>query len=129
VGTIGENGFAFSLDLMIAFLALLLMLSLMLAQLDLLKGQAIESIEGIALQRKAIFLIDSMVKNRNEENPGLGSALFDAQKHRILQNELDPILLGRARAEIESGENCLSLDRIVLVNGKLEKAGVRVCEG
>ena len=142
-----SKGFVFSLDLAIAFIAMLLMLSLMLSQLEILKDREIENVERIELQRTAFFTIDSMTKNRDEERPLLGLALYDAEKHRVLSNEIDTSLLKNSKpvlfenffissvsvAEIEKvfeehGEKCISVDRIVLVNGKKEMLEVVVCE-
>jgi len=142
-----SRGFVFSLDLAIAFIAMLLMLSLMLSQLEILKDREIENVERIELQRTAFFTIDSMTKNRDEERPLLGLALYDAEKHRVLSNEIDTSLLKNSKpvlfenffissvsvAEIEKvfeehGEKCISVDRIVLVNGKKEMLEVVVCE-
>ncbi len=144
---IDEAGFVFSFDLAIAFLAVLLMLSLMLAHFGFEKELALNSFEEISLQRKAVFLIDSMVKNRNERQPLLGAAVLDREKGRVLSNELDLSLLGQAsgfRRESffvssvsvagknflfeGAGENCMGLDRLVLVQGSFEKLLVVACE-
>jgi hypothetical protein len=142
----GRTGFAFSLDLTVAFVAMLLMLSLMFTQLNLVKEEQLAGLEKLSLQERAIFLIDSMVKNRNLQQPFLGSALYDPEKHRILQNQLDPEILLNAR-EADFGKfsvsrpsftgnrvvsagarNCISLDRIVLIEGMVSKVEVTVCE-
>ncbi len=151
MNTTGKKGFVFSLDLVIAFLAMLLMLSLMLLHLQTTKEQEIAAIEKLSLQEKGIFLIDSMVKNRNEKNPLLGSALFDEEKHRVLQNQIDLSMLlkggqmqgseffvssisfraaGRQETRIlaQPGKNCIALDRLVLMEGKTGKVEVTICE-
>ncbi len=141
------RGFVFSLDLAIAFIAMLLMLSLMLSQLEILKNKEIENIERIELQRNAFFAIDSMTKNRDEERPLLGFVLYDVEKHRVLSNEIDTMLLENAKpvlfetffissvsvAEIkkvfeEPGQKCISVDRFVFVNKKKEILEAVVCE-
>jgi len=141
------RGFVFSLDLAIAFIAMLLMLSLMLSQLEILKNKEIENIERIELQRNAFFAIDSMTKNRDEERPLLGLALYDAEKHRVLSNEIDTVLLENAKPVLfenffissisagkieklfeKSGQKCISVDRLVFMNGKKEMLEVVVCE-
>ena len=152
MSTTGETGFLFSLDLLLAFLAMLLMLSLMLMHWEAAKERETSALERLALQRQAIFLIDSMVKNSNEERPLLGSALFDEEKRRVLSNELDLALLAKSgqlheseffassvsvssggvekRVELaQPGKNCIGLDRLVLIEGNLGKLGVVVCEG
>ena len=140
----GEAGFLFSFDLAIAFIAVLLTLSLMLAHFGFEKELALEGFGEISLQRKAVFLVDEMVKNRNGKQPLLGSAAFDAEKRRVLSNELDLALLKKAKGFRKEGffvssvsvagqsllfekavENCMGLDRIVLVQGILEKLVVR----
>lgn len=146
--TMGKAGFAFSLDLMVAFIAMLLMLSLMVMQFQLTKEEQLASVERLSLQERAVFLIDSIVKNRNEQQPLLGSAVYDGEKHRILQNELDPEMMFSAR-EANLGKvsvssislagktlvfspaeerDCIALDRIVLVNGIAGKLEAVVCE-
>ena len=147
MSAIGEVGFVFGFDLGIAFVAVLLMLSLMLAHFGFEREQAVGAFGEISLQRKAVFLIDSMAKNRDEGQPLLGSALFDEDKRRVLQNEIDLALLGKASgfrkgrffvSQVsvsgknlffeEGGDSCVSLDRIVSVDGRLENLVVVACE-
>ena len=142
-----RKGFLFSLDLAIAFIAMLLMLSLMLSQLEILKNKEIEDVERIELQRNAFFAIDSMAKNRDEERPLLGLALYDAEKHRVLSNEIDTTLFENSKTVLfenffissvsigeiekvfeEQGEKCISVNRLIFANGKKEMLGAIVCE-
>ena len=144
---LGGKGFVFSLDLAIAFIAMLLMLSLMLSQLEILKNREIADIERIELQRNAFFAVDSMAKNRDLERPLLGLALYDAEKHRVLSNEIDTMLLEKAKPVLfenffissvsigkieklfeEPGEKCISVNRLVLANGKKEMLEAVACE-
>ena len=113
------------LSIAIALLAMLLMLSLMLAGLSSTKERQLYLFEKLSLERKAVFRADLVVKNRDIQSPELGSALFDSEKRRVLRNEIDPVLL---QEESAVGENCIVLDRIVLVNGLLQKLGVKTCE-
>jgi len=141
------RGFVFSLDLAIAFIAMLLMLFLMLSQLEILKNKEIENIERIELQRNAFFAIDSMAKNRDEERPLLGLALYDVEKHRVLSNEIDTMLLENAKPVLfknffissvsagkiekvfeKSKQKCISVNRLVFMNEKKEMLKVVVCE-
>jgi hypothetical protein len=147
----GEFGFVFSLDLTIAVIAMLLMLSLMLAGFESEKNAEIELVKKNELQGKAIFVIDAMAKNRNEGQPLLGSAVYDRKRHRVLVNEIDAVLLGNAKqlasekffvksvsliggAEEKTvvfggtGGQCVSLDRIVTANGNSAMLGVVLCE-
>jgi len=146
----GDHGFAFSLDLAISVIAMVLMLSLMLASFEAAKEEEITTVKKTELQGKAIFLLDAMAKNRNEEQPLLGSALYDGERHRVLSNEIDAGLFEKAR-QLDSekffvksvslkggeektivfegkGKECISLDRIVLAGGKKAMLGVVLCE-
>ncbi len=152
MNTIDNRGFIFSIDLAVSFIAMLLMVLLILMHASVLKEQQVELINKFDLQRNAIFLVDSLVKNNDAGQPLLGSALFDAEKHRVLSNNLDSFLLGSA-AQFEkdgffvsrvsfkdefgieqvffkgtAGSNCLALDRVVLLNGAKGLLAVNVCE-
>lgn len=139
------------MDLAVAVLALLMMAFLMTQHLNFEKERELQASEKTSLQRKAIFLIDAMVKNRNEENPLVGSALLDWGKKRVEQNELDPELFSKAgqlqdekffvggiyldfgnKKETifleKKGGECIGLDRLVSIQGKLAMIGVVVCE-
>ena len=95
--TTGKKGFAFSIDLATAFIAMLLMLSLMLTQLNSLKENRLAALEKISLEERAIFIADTIVKNRSENQPLDGSALYDEEKHRVLQNQVDLDMLLKAK--------------------------------
>ena len=149
---IDKRGFIFSIDLAVSFIAMLLMVLLILMHASVLKEQQVESINKFDLQRNAIFLADSMVKNNDALQPLLGSALFDAEKHRVLSNNLDGILLSRAEQfekegffvsrvsfkdefgieqgffDGPAGKNCIALDRLVLLDGRKGLLAVSVCE-
>ena len=150
MSTTGDYGFAFSFDLAISVIAMVLMLSLMLASFEAAKEKEITAVKKMELQSKAIFLLDAMAKNRNLEQPLLGSALYDRERHRVLTGEIDTGLLEKAR-QLESeeffvksvslkgneekailfggeGKECVSLDRIVLANGEKAMLGVVLCE-
>lgn len=147
---VAAKGFAFSFDLAISVIAMFLMLSLMLASFEAAKEGEIARVKKIELQGKAVFLIDAMAKNRNLEQPLLGSAMYDAERHRVLTGEIDIVLLEKAR-QLESekffvksvslkgmqektivlgeeGKECISLDRIVLANGEKAMLGMILCE-
>ncbi|MFA4855638.1 MAG: hypothetical protein WC634_03575 [archaeon] len=150
MSTTGKGGFAFSLDLAVSVIAMVLMLSLMLASFEAAKEEETAQVKKAELQGKAIFLLDAMAKNRNEEQPLLGSALYDGERHRVLANEIDAGLLEKAqqlgseRFFVKSvslkgmeekeilfegeGKECISLDRVVLAGGKKAMLGVILCE-
>lgn len=128
-----------------------MMAFLMLSHLNLEKERQLQESEKIGLERKAIFLIDAMAKNRNLENPLLGSALADFQKKRVEQNEIDAGLFlksaqlqdekffaGRVSLDFGTGKQtvflekeskkCVALDRIVSAEGKLARLEAVICE-
>ncbi|GEM_PF-3292035 len=43
----------------------------------------------LEFERKAIFLVDSMIKNHDEKNPVLGAAFFDAELKRTQSNVIE----------------------------------------
>ena len=147
------RGFVFSLDALGAFLILLAMVFLMLGALDNAVAAKAEENRNFSLKKNALFLADSLVKNRDENNPLLGAAVFDAGKKRVLSNELDFGLLKEIggidangffvktvslewkdanRETIFSsgkpGANCVSAERFVLANNRKAKLTVRVCD-
>lgn len=151
MATTNRQGFVFSLDLLIAFLAVLLMLSLMVSQLELSKEKELAQIEKFAFYRTGLFLSDTLVKNRDGQNALLGSAFFDFEKQRVEQNALDweflekgkGISIGKffvSRVSLHNGnaalvkefekkqEPCISIDRLVFIENSLRKLEVLVCE-
>ena len=136
----------FSLDALLASFLLFCMFFLFL--------QFSADFPGVSLaEEKAVFLADSLVKNRLEENPLLGSAVFDSAKKRVLENSIDLALLEKAvpqcfgsacakklylRGGIDleifsldlekNNENCVSVERLVFVGGKKALLGVVVCD-
>ncbi len=114
-----------------------------------------EFAEKFSMQRMGIFLIDSLIKNYDQNNPLMGSVYFNPETKRAESNVIDYSLLKRARAdavefdegvfikklyiEFKSGEkeilfknnkngNCLALERFVLIKKLLgeEKAKIAV---
>jgi len=101
--------------------------------------------ESQELQRNAIMMMDSLVKNRDAEKPQYGTALFDAEKRRVQSNQLDRQLLQAIPAaqqdenaavffqaielrladgtretifETQKNGDCLALERFVLMEEK-----------
>ncbi len=148
---ITDKGFVFSLDLVVAFIAMLLMASLMLAHIEMQIEAEKDLVEKAMLEHKTVFLLDSLVKNNDLERPLLGSAQFNKEKHRVLANELDLALFSKAEYferenffaakagirkrysnktvfEVEAGKRCLALDRIVLEGGEIALVEAVICE-
>ena len=152
---ITSNGSVFSLELLFAFLACSMILVFSLNQESAMLLESSQGLKGFFLEEKAVMIADSLVKNSNPENPLLGSAFFDSEKHRIIPNLLDysalkqakPFAFGKIKVlelslqrknslpelifsnPLPSG-NCVSLRRFVLLQDTLEKAivGVIACE-
>ena len=153
MSTTGNRGFVFSFDLVIAFTAMLLMVSLVLMHSDSAARGQETALRRFASMQKMVFLMDSLVKNNDRENALLGSAVFNAELHRVESNILSSELLSAAKeregselsvsriafktlgAEAEQivfeqeavGKNCLALDRFVLIDGKKALVEVRAC--
>lgn len=113
------KGFIFSIDLLFAALAIFLMLFLVTASFNAKSNSTLNSIKRFSLHKNAVFLADSLVKN-NSENPLLGAALFDAEKHRVKSNELQYAAL-KSAGPIESDEFFVQGLSIRWEHGKKEK--------
>jgi len=149
----GRKGFIFSLDLAIALVTVLLMLNLALLHFSALGQSLVAGEKKFELQKNALLLADSLVKNSDSGQPLLGAAVFDAERHRALGNTVrkeflraaKPASLGNFRvkalslreksgkeetffSEENQGENCVAAERFVVADG--EKALLRVvaCE-
>ncbi len=147
------RGHLLSLDAALAAAILALMLSILLFQAQShAQGQ-----EAMARRAEKIFLAasvsEALVKNRNAQNPSLGSAYYNAEKRRVEANVIDPQLLGRAGrlglgnyflAGIykrdggensyffrEGGKNCAVAERFVAFAGPVRTkaiVGAEICE-
>jgi len=131
------------------------MLGLIAMHFNAEKESALSAMGKITLQRKALFAADSLVKNRDNENPALGAAILDTQKHRVMSNEIDIALLRKAKAingggfaikeislEFKGGEkeiifsepgaapgDCIAVERAVLAEEKKAVVRMVACEG
>lgn len=145
-----EKGLWFSLDLIIALITILLIITIMLNRINTSTETLTEEINKIELQRNTIFIIDSLTKNRNLENPLLGSATLNEEKKRVMQNSLDPKLIKQAKPietdkfftaklAIKTNEeriifqkkqkgNCITLDRTITISNRTGKVEVTACE-
>ncbi|MDO8627195.1 MAG: hypothetical protein Q7K42_01905 [Candidatus Diapherotrites archaeon] len=75
-----SKGIGFASDVMIAFIVIFLMFVLYLYQFNSISVQANSSYAELKVQKKAIFIADSLIKN---------NSFFDQQKHRAMVNFLD----------------------------------------
>ena len=78
------KGFVFSLDLAIAFIAMLLMLSLMLSQLEILKNEEIEN----EIEADRIY---NLLKTSQSYKPGI------AERHLVFMKTVLREIVGRLR--------------------------------
>ncbi|MEW6294802.1 MAG: hypothetical protein AB1467_00720 [Candidatus Diapherotrites archaeon] len=146
--TISRKGFLFSLDLSFAFLLVLLMVFVMVYSLEGEADYFREKLKEKELNSKAIALMDSLVKNADENNSLLGSALYDSGLKRVQSNVMDYGLLKKIRKNEklnfvngiylefggkkekifseESSGNCIALSRFVLVQGILGEKKAKI---
>ena len=87
-----ENGSIFSIDMLLAFLALLAIMHIGILNVSAVAGDA-KGLTHLELEKNAIMAADSLVKNRNPEEPLYGAAVFDSMKRRTGNNRIDPKLL------------------------------------
>jgi hypothetical protein len=73
------------------------------------------------MQKNAFLLADSLVKNRNEAIPLLGSASFDEKKHRVLSNVLDKALLEKIDASALGTDKYFAKSLSLRYNGSGEE--------
>lgn len=115
---------------------------LLLQRLNNAVSENTRQLEQFELEKNAVMLLDTMVKNHNEENPALGAAFYNEEKHRVEENKIDidylkqanPIVTksifvnsielqffdGTSEAVIYSGigTNCLGIERPVIAREK-----------
>lgn len=136
-----SRGSVFSFDLMIAFLIVLFMVYLMFFVL----GGEVREGEREELKRNGMMLIDSLVKNSDEENPLIGSCYFNPELRRVEENVLDYGLLKKINSnkgygfvkevfiETKKGKevlfkekkegDCIVLKRFVLIRNEIGLMG------
>jgi len=137
-----------SIDVLTAFLAVLLMFFLMLAALEETINRNKEIEEFYYIKSKAVFFADSLVKNSNSEEPEKGIAFYNTEKKSVEENVIDlslmekieeknfPKYLKEIRLEFEEKKiiigkkqaNCFEARRFVLVKEKKGVLFVSVCK-
>lgn len=150
-----EKGIIFSTDALIAFIIALVTTLIFVSYMSNISLNEERKIEQIELDEKAIFIIDSMVKNQNEENALLGACNYDTSKKRVLTNNLNylqiktnskPLSLGNFfvkniaitfsstnQKEIiilseEFAKNCTNIKRFALIDGVKAIIEVKTCK-
>jgi len=147
------RGLAFTMDALIAGIALLLIMTLPVYWLAGIGTETAEDLQKFSLRQKGVFIADSLVKNRSDL-PLLGSAKKYPGLKRVRSNDLDLELLagtsidyaeqfsvksvrvefasGKTLGFLEQHENapiaCIENERLVIVNGEKALVRVKVCE-
>ena len=106
-----DRGIIFSIDLAVSVIVMALMVYLILVQASNVALQSASIEREFELQRKGLFILDSLIKNSDENNPSLGAAHYNPELMRVEQNVLDYALLGKIREnkELLDGLNVLEL--------------------
>jgi len=86
---LNQKGIIFSTDAIISFTITLFTMLIFVLYLSNIVNSETRKIEQIELEEKAVFIIDSMIKNQNEENALLGACNYDSDKKRVLTNNLN----------------------------------------
>jgi hypothetical protein len=108
-----------------AFVWLLVMIGTFLLMLQW-SGQWMQeqqnSFESNELERNALMVMDSLIKNRDTKNPQYGSAMLDTGKKRVKSNQLEKQLLEKIPEAQEKESAPVFFQKIELLfeNGKRE---------
>lgn len=135
-----EKGFIFSMDLIIACIIILFSILWFVIFINNNLTLTINFETEKYLEAKTIFIVDSFIKNFNEENTLLGSCKFDESKKRILSNELNSNYFSNIKKidinnffikkietknnfdskiiyfEEQNSKNCISIKRFILLD-------------
>lgn len=152
---LNQRGIIFSTDAVISFVIALITTLIFVTYLSNTVFSEKQNIEQLELDEKAIFLIDSMVKNQNLDNAILGACNYDSAKKRVLTNNLNyiqiktnskPLLIGNyfvkniaitftntnQKENINLSENnstnCTTIKRFALVDGQNAIIEMKVCK-
>ena len=144
---ITTRGGLFSLDLLVALLALFLMLALFHASLAHSTGLEAEESRRLALARKAVSYADRLVKVSSQalspglafHHPGLRRTMI---RHLVWVEGLEPevpevkqvyldFFEGEMRVnlflDLNASQECLVVERLVLLEGEKAVLGVKAC--
>ncbi|MFH1586419.1 MAG: hypothetical protein ABID38_01020 [Candidatus Diapherotrites archaeon] len=117
---IGERGLIFSLDLAVAVMVMFAIAFLILLHSASLIENNASLQNRLSLERKAIYLADSLVKNRSPENPLLGSASYNPLLKRVETNKIDYSLL-KSISDKNFGLNGISISLLEIEYKNREK--------
>src|SRR3989344_5556475 len=96
-----NNGILFSTDLMVAFVAISTVVLMTVFVYSGYFGAVSENIKAFSRDREAIFFMDYLVKTNSNELPTIGTAFFDADKKRVIENLIDKEALDDYTKEIK----------------------------
>lgn len=152
---LNEKGIIFSTDAVISFVIMLITILIFVLYLSNSVLKVERNIEQIELDQKAIFIIDSMIKNQNEENALLGACNYDPNKKRVLTNNLNytqiktnskPVTIGNffvkslaitfthtnqketINLSEKTSSECINVTRFALVDGLKAIIEVKTCK-
>lgn len=99
-----EKGIAFAADFLTATMLLFFCTLAIYAHINSSVEKISSDYKKIKLAENGIFLMDSLVKNNDENNPLMGSAYFNSRLKRVEQNVVDIGLLKKISEKSEQGQ-------------------------
>lgn len=146
--SITDKGIIFSADIVFSFVIILSIMLTATWQFGFFAEKQLKEIKKTELELASFFLADALIKNF-DGNSLHGIAVLDGEKHRVKSNEISsekiPLLEKNENVfgvwtREKSGtqktffsknslsKNCVSVERLVLVDGKQGLFGVKTCE-
>jgi hypothetical protein len=146
-----EKGQIFGIDAMLSFTIMLFCVLIFAINLSNHSQNALNNLLDFELEEKAILITDSLIKNRDENNPLLGACIVDYDKKRVLENIIDKDLLRKAKTasfegifakQIKINQNgteesiildkrnttqCISVKRFVLIDAQKAVLEAMIC--
>ncbi|MDO8624813.1 MAG: hypothetical protein Q7R47_01925 [Candidatus Diapherotrites archaeon] len=148
-----ERGFLWTTDLAFAGLLCLATLVLVFTYAANQYARQTDRLSGEYTRQTAQDIAESFLKNRNTDNPLLGACARDDALHRVLSNQLDPVLLHQITPKNRSGDfyiaairleyfnrdpeiildtprtqNCQTIPRIVLIDNQKTILQLTICQ-
>lgn len=148
---INSRGIIFSLDAGISFTITLVMTLLFATVLAQNAFSTETEIKNFELEEKAMLIVDSLVKNYDENNTLLGACILDIDKKRIKTNETSILNLNNAKPipfgeiyvesitlktnylqktfqiETRMSTQCINVKRFALIDGEKRVIEVKTC--
>ncbi len=151
IGHFTQKGQIFGIDAMISFTIMLFCLLTFAITLANQTQNTLNNLQDFELEEKTIAITDSLVKNRDENNPLFGSCAVDYEKKRVLTSVIDIELLRKAQTvdfegifakqitikkndyveniflETRDSNQCISVKRFALIENKKSILEVVIC--